>query len=72
MRAGSVGKVLEGQEVKIAEDGEILVRGQSVTTTDGGWLHTGDLGEIDSEGRLYFRGPQKDHDRYAGRFECVP
>jgi long-chain acyl-CoA synthetase len=59
-RTGSLGKVVEGQDVMIASDGEILVRGESVTTTDGGWLHTGDLGEIDSEGRLYFRGRKKD------------
>jgi long-chain acyl-CoA synthetase len=60
-RTGSVGKVVEGQDVKIAEDGEILVRGESVTkTTNGEWLHTGDLGELDSEGRLYYRGRKKD------------
>src|SRR5262249_51790536 len=46
--------------VMIAPDGEILVRGESVTTGDGGWLHTGDLGEFDAEGRLYFRGRKKD------------
>jgi long-chain acyl-CoA synthetase len=58
-RTGSVGKVIEGQDVQIAPDGEILVRGESVTTSDGGWLHTGDIGEIDAEGRLYFRGRKK-------------
>ncbi len=58
-RKGSLGKVVPGQEVRIAADGEILVRGESVTT-DGEWLHTGDFGEIDSEGRLYFRGRKKD------------
>jgi len=59
-RTGSLGKVIEGQDVMIAPDGEILVRGESVTTAEGDWLHTGDLGEIDDEGRLYFRGRKKD------------
>jgi long-chain acyl-CoA synthetase len=59
-RTGSVGKVVAGQDVMIATDGEILVRGESVTSTNGGWLHTGDIGEIDAEGRLYFRGRKKD------------
>jgi len=59
-RTGSVGKVVRGQDVTLAPDGEILVRGESVTATQDGWLHTGDLGEIDAEGRLYFRGRKKD------------
>ncbi|HEY2382561.1 MAG TPA: AMP-binding protein [Terriglobia bacterium] len=58
-RTGSLGKVVPGQDVVIAPDGEILVRGESVTT-DEEWLHTGDLGELDSEGRLYYRGRKKD------------
>ena len=67
---GSVGKILPGREFKLAEDGEILVRGGNVSAgywEDGGlraanaseWLKTGDLGEIDAEGNLRFRGRKK-------------
>ncbi len=71
-RRGSIGHVVEGQEVKIAPDGEILVRGDSVVTEylgsapdsatrfEAGWLHTGDIGEKDEEGSLYYRGRKKD------------
>ena len=69
---GSIGRAMEGQEVMLAPDGEILVRGESVvsdyigaptdtqTRVEGGWLRTGDVAEIDAEGRLYFRGRKKD------------
>ncbi len=71
-RRGSIGKALEGQEVKLAPDGEILVRGPSVVSEylggepesrarfDDGWLHTGDIAEMDGEGRLYYRGRKKE------------
>ncbi|HEV2194691.1 MAG TPA: AMP-binding protein [Candidatus Acidoferrum sp.] len=67
---GSVGKILPGREFKLAEDGEILVRGENVATGywksgvlqpsgEEGWLHTGDVGEMDAEGNLRFRGRKK-------------
>jgi long-chain acyl-CoA synthetase len=67
----SIGKVLEGREVKLDENGEILVRGASVASgywqgkelkpvsSDGGWFRTGDVGELDAEGNLYFKGRKK-------------
>jgi len=72
---GSVGKPIEGVEVRIAEDGEILVRGDNVTSgyyrsADGGteesssfkdgWFHTGDIGELDANGRLAIKGRKKE------------
>src|SRR5579864_136839 len=72
-RSGSIGKPLHGQEIQIAPDGEILVRGQSVIreylgarageqgrVDESGWLHTGDIGEMDAEGRLYYKGRKKE------------
>ena len=67
---GSIGKPLAGREVRVAEDGEILVRGPMLaagTWRDGGiqprtddWLHTGDLGAVDASGEMRFLGRKSD------------
>jgi len=66
----SIGKTLPGQEVKLSKDGEILVRGENVSPgywnespgheMAGGWFHTGDVGELDDQGNLYFKGRHKE------------
>jgi long-chain acyl-CoA synthetase len=69
---GSIGKVLPGREVKLAQDGEILVRGSGVASgywdasgahpvsDAGGWYRTGDIGALDEAGNLYFKGRKKE------------
>ncbi len=71
-RQGTVGTPIGGVEVKVAPDGEILVRGGNVTTGyynapeataaafKDGWFHTGDIGVIDTAGRLSVRGRKKE------------
>jgi long-chain acyl-CoA synthetase len=83
-RFGYVGEPLEGIEVKIAEDGEILTRGPHVfkgyfkdpeltaMTIVNGWLHTGDVGEIDELGYLKILDRKKDIIITAGGKNITP
>ena len=72
IRIDTVGKVFSNNLVKIADDGEILVKGENVMleywhnpkataeVIQNGWLHTGDIGELDSEGYLKITDRKKD------------
>jgi long-chain acyl-CoA synthetase len=70
-KKGSIGRQLPGMEMKVAANGEILVRGDNISpgfwsggvkplTDAEGWLHTGDLARTGDDGHLYFQGRQKD------------
>lgn len=67
---GTIGQVLPGREVRLSDDGEVLVRGATISNAtwqqgrlqkqDSEWLATGDLAEFDEQGNLRFRGRKKD------------
>lgn len=84
-KLGKAGKCMKGGEIKIADDGEIMIRGRHVflgylndpaasqdILDSEGWLHTGDVGEIDEDGYLSITGRKKDLIITAGGENIAP
>ena len=84
-RFGTVGLVLTGTEAKIAEDGEVMIKGPGImegyhnlpeqtaeALTEDGWLHTGDIGEIDKDGFLKITDRKKDLFKTSGGKYIAP
>ncbi|WP_445385331.1 AMP-dependent synthetase/ligase [Robiginitalea sp. IMCC44478] len=83
-KIGSVGKIIEGVEIKIAEDGEILCKGPNVMmgyykdpektaeVLKNGYFHTGDIGEVDSEGFLKITDRKKEMFKTSGGKYVAP
>ncbi len=84
LRLGSVGRPLPGVQVRIGEDGEILIKGPNIfkgyyrdaeatlETLVDGWLHSGDLGRLDEDGFLFITGRAKDIIITAGGKNITP
>ena len=84
-KLGSVGLVMPGTEVRVADDREILIKGPGVmrgyhnlesesatTVTDDGWLHTGDEGRVDEDGFLFITGRKKELFKTSGGKYVAP